>query len=89
MVHRLCGLDVPVDRGISSGTKVRFMPCLPADWNGFELRYRYGKTIYHIAVSRADERKIGMEVTIDGEEQIEKMISLVDDGKEHKVEILI
>jgi hypothetical protein len=30
-----------------------------------------------------------MEVTIDGEEQIEKMISLVDDGKEHKVEILI
>jgi cyclic beta-1,2-glucan synthetase len=71
------------------GNKLRFMPCLPADWNGFGLRYRYGKTIYHIAVSRADERKIGMEVTIDGEEQIEKMISLVDDGKEHKVEILI
>ncbi|MGA2553691.1 MAG: cyclic beta 1-2 glucan synthetase, partial [Smithella sp.] len=71
------------------GNKLRFMPCLPADWNGFELRYQYGKTIYHIAVSRADERKIEMEVTIDGEEQIEKMIPLVDDGREHKVEVLI
>jgi cellobiose phosphorylase len=71
------------------GNKLRFMPCLPADWNGFGIRYRYGKTIYHIAVSRVDERKIEMEVTIDGEEQIEKMIPLVDDGKEHKVEVLI
>ena len=59
------------------GNKLRLIPCLPADWNGFGLRYRYGKTIYHIAVSRADERKIEMEVTIDGEEQIEKMIPLV------------
>lgn len=71
------------------GNKLRFMPCLPADWNGFGLHYRYGKTIYHIAVSRADERKIAMIVTIDGEEQIEKTIPLVDDGKEHKVEVLI
>ncbi|MFZ1982100.1 MAG: glucoamylase family protein [Smithella sp.] len=71
------------------GNKLRLIPCLPADWNGFGLRYRYGKTIYHIAVSRADERKIEMEVTIDGEEQIEKTIPLVDDGREHKVDVLI
>ena len=70
------------------GNKLRFTPCLPADWNGFELHYQYGKTIYHIAVSRADERKIEMDITIDGEEQIEKMIPLVDDGREHKVEVL-
>jgi hypothetical protein len=30
-----------------------------------------------------------MKVTIDGEEQIEKTIPLVDDGREHKVEVLI
>jgi hypothetical protein len=30
-----------------------------------------------------------MDVTIDGEEQIEKMIPLVDDGKEHKVDVII
>jgi cellobiose phosphorylase len=69
------------------GNKLRFTPCLPADWDGFNVHYRYLKTIYHIAVLRAQTGEGAMKVIVDGVEQSEKTIPLVDDGKEHKVEV--
>ena len=71
------------------GNKLRFTPCLPADWDGFNVHYRYRKTIYHIAILRAQTGEGEMKVTVDGVEQSEKTIPLVDDGKEHKVEVRI
>ena len=29
---------------------LRFAPCLPADWTGFTMRYRYRETTYEIAI---------------------------------------
>jgi len=69
------------------GNKLLFTPCLPADWDGFNVYYRYLKTIYHIAVLRAQTGEDEMRMTVDGVEQGEKAILLVDDGKEHKVEV--
>jgi len=69
--------------------KLSFKPSLPADWNGFTMDYRYGKTIYHIAVSRAAGQEEEMRIIIDGVEQKEKTIPLNDDGKEHKVSVII
>jgi cellobiose phosphorylase len=69
------------------GNKLRFTPCLPADWDGFNVHYRYRKTIYHIAILRAQTGEGETSVTVDGVEQSEKAIPLVDDGKEHKVEV--
>jgi len=48
-------LDVSVDRGITFGLtlevdKLRFTPCLPADWKTFKVHYRYRETVYHIAL---------------------------------------
>ena len=34
------------------GDKMRFAPCLPPGWPGSALRYRYGDTVYRIAVSQ-------------------------------------
>ncbi len=66
--------------------KLHFKPCLPADWSGFSLKYRYGETIYHITLSRAggvDEEG----VTIDGVRQQGSVIDLADDHTAHAVEI--
>jgi cellobiose phosphorylase len=71
------------------GNKLRFTPCLPADWDGFNVHYRYRKTIYHIAILRAQTGEGETSVTVDGVEQSEKAIPLVDDGKEHQVEVRI
>jgi cyclic beta-1,2-glucan synthetase len=71
------------------GDKLRFTPSVPADWEGFSLNYRYGKTTYHIAISRAPVSGYETKVIIDGIEQDEKTIPLVDNGAEHKVEVII
>ncbi len=82
MVESLLGLRREAD-------KLRLVPCLPADWPGFKLRYRYGETIYRIAVLKAGSDRGGMQVTVDGVAQPDRAITLVDDGQEHSVEMRI
>jgi cyclic beta-1,2-glucan synthetase len=71
------------------GDKLYFAPCLPADWDGFSVSYRYIKTIYQIAVKLTKDGKKEMKVIVDDIEQVEKTVLLVDDGVEHKVDVII
>ena len=73
------------------GGKLHFAPCLPADWQEFKIRYRYRETTYHIAV-RQSRAAIGgtreeISVTVDGDERDDRAITLIDDRKEHSVEV--
>jgi cellobiose phosphorylase len=69
------------------GNKLCFLPRIPADWDGFRVHYRYRKTTYRIAILRTQTGEGEMKVIVDGVEQSEKAIPLIDDGKEHKVEV--
>jgi cellobiose phosphorylase len=82
IVESVLGLRLEVD-------KLRFAPCLPADWEAFKLHYRYRETIYHIAVLQTRAGSGGMSVTVDGVEQHDQAIPLVDDRQEHSVEVRI
>ena len=82
IVESLLGLRLEVD-------KLRFEPCLPADWETFKVHYRYRETIYHITVQQMPAGNGEMSVTIDGVERDDKAIPLVDDRQEHSVEVRI
>jgi cellobiose phosphorylase len=86
IVESLLGLRLEVD-------KLYFAPCLPADWKTFKLHYRYRETVYHIVVSQTcatEDEKIGeTSVTVDGVEQLDQAIPLIDDHQEHSVEVKI
>jgi cellobiose phosphorylase len=82
IVESILGLRLEVDR-------LRFAPCLPADWEAFKLHYRYRETIYHIAVLQTRAGNDEMSVTVDGVEQHDKAITLIDDRLEHSVEVRI
>jgi len=62
-------------------------PLLPADWEGFTVHYRYRETAYHIAVLRGEAGDGVTGVTVDGIPQRDTAITLVDDHKEHRVEV--
>src|SRR5437773_6831370 len=70
ILESLLGLRLEVN-------KLYFAPCLPADWNEFKIHYRYRETIYHITVSQA-EAGGKARVTVDGIEQQENAIPLID-----------
>ncbi len=73
--------------------RLRFAPCLPAEWNEFSLRYRYRETYYHIAIRRIETQdneeldEIG--VTVDDVVQEGNFVLLADDRKEHRVVVSV
>ncbi len=69
------------------GETLRIEPCLPADWDGFKLSYRYRETRYQIVVTQGSEREGGPRVTVDGIEQAGLAIPLIDDRQQHAVEV--
>jgi cellobiose phosphorylase len=81
IVESLLGLRLETD-------KLRFEPCLPREWDAFKVHYRYRETIYHITVLQIRDHSVAG-VTVDGVEQSNKTIPLVDDRQEHAVEVRI
>jgi cellobiose phosphorylase len=86
VVESLLGLRLEMDR-------LHFAPCLPAEWKEFKLHYRYRETYYHITMRRpeteSDEEIDASSVTIDGVTQDGTFIVLVDDRREHRVEVQV
>ena len=68
--------------------KLRIAPCLPEGWKEFTLHYRYGVTVYRIAVLGTVGAS-GAHVLLDGIAVAGSVISLVDDRQEHFVEIKV
>jgi len=81
IMESLLGLQLETD-------KLHFEPCLPEEWDAFKVHYRYRKTLYHITVLQRRDSS-GASVTVDGIEQSGKTLSLVDDLREHTVEVRI
>jgi cyclic beta-1,2-glucan synthetase len=82
IVESLLGLTL-------AGDRLSFTPLLPAGWDGFTVHYRYRETVYHIAVLRRKEGDGAAGVTVDGVPQQDKTIPLVDDHREHAVEVKV
>jgi cellobiose phosphorylase len=82
ILESLMGLKLEVDR-------LSFAPCLPADWESFKVHYRYRETLYHITILQTHAPNGGMTVTLDGINQDNEAIPLVDDRQEHSVEVQI
>jgi cellobiose phosphorylase len=81
IVESLLGLRLEADT-------LRFAPCLPADWKGFKVHYRYRETVYHINVLQMLGEG-GIRLTLDGVGQDGGVIPLVDDQQEHSVDVRI
>ena len=80
ITESLLGLRLDVDR-------LRFTPCLPADWTTFKIHYRYRETFYHITLQNHGRDLTVKKIVLDGNEQPEKVVPLVDDRKDHNVEV--
>ncbi len=85
-LESLLGLRLEVDR-------LYLAPCLPAHWESLTIRYRYRRTVYHIEVLQSDvsedsEQRVGL-LTVDGIEQVGTVIVMVDDQREHAVQLQV
>jgi cellobiose phosphorylase len=72
------------------GDQLRLTPRLPESWHTCKIHYRYRQTVYHITVTQlAAEAAEGNQLILDGEELAVTSVSLVDDRREHFVELKV
>jgi cellobiose phosphorylase len=69
--------------------RLRFKPCFPAQWDSIAIDYRHLATTYHITMQRGDAETTALAVSVDGIAQTDTAVSLVDDGLEHHVSVLL
>jgi cellobiose phosphorylase len=92
ILEALLGLQLKVDH-------LLIAPCIPADWDAYKIHYRYRETVYHINIKRdVEQSKPAISVTVDGvlvtgggvdrAGRPQGMIPLVDDRREHQVEVV-
>lgn len=67
------------------GTELHIKPCLPKDWPGYAVDYRFGNTLYHIEVIQIDGGE--SRILVDGIALEGAGLPLVDDGVERRVEV--
>jgi cellobiose phosphorylase len=81
---------------VREGNSLRFMPCLPVEWEAFVIHYRYMDTVYHVKFVRgaagaaqvpATGQTASMSISLDGVVQAGDKIPLADDRVEHVVEV--
>ena len=82
ITESLLGLHLEVDR-------LRVEPVFPAEWEAFDLHYRYRETFHHIHVRRVAGGNAVARVVVDGIEQSDKRVPLSDDRREHHAEVEI
>jgi cellobiose phosphorylase len=82
ITESLLGLHLEVDR-------LRVEPLFPAEWDAFDLHYRYRETFHHIHVRRVGSGNAVARVVVDGAEQLDKRVPLSDDRREHHADVEI
>jgi cyclic beta-1,2-glucan synthetase len=69
--------------------RLSLTPCVPAEWDGFSIQFRYRSTPYEIIVDKQPSPTAVPQFTVDG--QVQKpgrnVVDLVDDGGRHSVHV--
>ncbi|MCB2160724.1 hypothetical protein KQH40_01415 [bacterium] len=77
--------------GISrAGNSLRITPCIPRDWPGFTVNYRYGSTRYRITVENPNGINQGVrQILLDGNALPGNLIPLLGDDQPHEVQVVM
>lgn len=73
-----------------AGNQLKISPCIPKTWKSYEISYVFGKSRYVIQVNNPEGLSTGRcLMDVDGIRLQGSDINLVDDGKDHQVEVTI
>ena len=73
-----------------NGDTIVMDPCIPKKWTEYSINYLYLDTPYEIVVQNPEGVNKGVKkLVIDKKESKGNVINLVNDGKTHKVEVIL
>jgi cyclic beta-1,2-glucan synthetase len=86
VLESLLGLVLERD---ATGARLHLRPCVPAQWPGYTIDYRFGGSTWHIAVDNGHAGPGG--IAVDGVAPMagRTTVELVDDGRQHSVHVVL
>jgi cyclic beta-1,2-glucan synthetase len=81
IIESLLGMRLEID-------KLYIQPCIPSEWTSYKINYRFRETTYRITVTQRQESDAKQSIILDGAECMDNYIPLVDDRREHIVEVV-
>jgi cellobiose phosphorylase len=71
-----------------TGATLQFEPCIPRNWEKYEITYRYGAARYRIHIDNQARKGRGVRsVVVDGQPAPDRTVTLRDDGATHEVRV--
>ena len=64
-----------------------FNPCIPKEWEEFEIKYKFGESIYNIKVKNQNRKNSGVSTVVMNGEVVENNIKLDGTGKIFNIEV--
>jgi cyclic beta-1,2-glucan synthetase len=71
-----------------TGNRLDIKPCIPDNWNSFDIHYRFSDTEYHLKFER-NESVDQLKLKMDGTDLETNDLLLVNDGIKHEVKIYL
>ena len=72
------------------GNILKILPCIPAEWEEYSIRYKYKQTIYNIEIKNPNHKNTTVEeFYVDGAKTDEKYVRLIDDNDIHNVKVIM
>ena len=63
-------------------------PCIPKEWEEYEIKYKYGRSIYNIKVKNPNGKNTGVSIfKVNGVEIEKKEVKLNDDGSIYEIKV--
>ena len=69
------------------GDELWLNPCVPLNWQEYNIKYRFGSSLYNITVGFNHSAPTAPTILVDNIGQTEFPIKLIDDGAFHTVKI--
>ena len=69
------------------GAFLHVEPCLPADWAGYTVDYRFRDTLYKLHITQGELAGAAAQVVLDGVPQTGNRVPLVNDGQPHHAQV--
>ena len=84
--YYLAGIQYILGLNIYHNT-MSFNPCIPKEWTEFEIKYKFGESIYNIKVKNPNRKNSGVTTVVMNGEPVENNIQLDGSGKIFNIEV--
>ena len=86
--YYLAGIQYILGLQISHNV-MSIQPCISKEWEEYEIKFKYGESIYNIKVINKNRKNTGVEKIILNGEEVENKIKLNGSGKIFNVEVIM